>query len=305
MENKSHALMAGIFTLVLGLAVLASLFWFGGQKEVTTEYVVVTQQNVTGLNPQSAVRYRGISVGKVREILLDPKDSGNILVIIDVKESVPVTRGTVAKLAYQGITGIAHILLEEEGRNSPRLQRNEDGDFPPIVMRQSLFDELGQAGAGTLKQAESFFGNASETLNAENRKNIAALLVNLEKNTAQLSRVLSDQRVQNVGVTIARIDSAAQRADAFFDEAKTLIPKVDRLAGKLDTLVGTDTSEGAMATLANINELTDELATTSRQLNRTLRAFEQAPDSILFGPPSPTPGPGEPGFAAANAGRKQ
>jgi len=300
MENKSHALLAGIFTLLLGLAVVVALFWFGGQKDITVEYVVVTRQNVTGLNPQSAVRYRGIAVGKVRDIQLDPKDAGNILIQIDVKEDVPVTTGTVAKLAYQGITGIAHILLEEEGSNSQRLQRDADGGFPPIVMRQSLFDELGQAGAGTLKQAESFFGNASDTLNAENRKNIAALLVNLEKNTAQLNRLLADERVQNVGTTIGRIDSAAVRADAFFTDARTLVPKIDALSGKLDQLAG---GEGAMGTLANINELSEELTKTSRQISRTLRAFEQAPESLLFGPPSPMPGPGEPGFAAT-AGRK-
>lgn len=305
MENKSHALVAGIFTLVFGLAMLASLFWFGGKKEVTVEYVVVTRQNVTGLNPQSQVRYRGISVGKVREILIDPKDPGNILVIIDVKDTVPITQGTVAKLAYQGITGIAHILLEEEGKNSQPIQRNPDGEFPRIAMRQSLFDELGQAGAGTLKQAESFFGNASETLNAENRKNIAGLLVNLEKNTAQLSKVLSDERVQNVGVAIARIDRAAEKADRFFTNATTLIPRIEALSGKLENMVGNDSSEGAMATLSQVNELAGELAATSRQLNRTLRAFEQAPDSILFGPPAPAPGPGEPGFATTNSGKKQ
>ncbi|HRE15796.1 MAG TPA: MlaD family protein [Rhodocyclaceae bacterium] len=305
MENKSHALVAGIFTLLFGVAVLASLFWFGGKKDITVEYVVVTRQNVTGLNPQSQVRYRGISVGKVREILIDPKDPGNILVIIDVKDTVPITQGTVAKLAYQGITGIAHILLEEEGKNRQPIQRNDDGEFPRIAMRQSLFDELGQAGAGTLKQAESFFGNASETLNAENRKHFAGLLINLEKNTAQLSKILADERVQNVGATIARIDSAAERADRFFTDAKTLIPKIDALSGKLETVVGKDASEGAQATLSQINELTAELTATSRQLSRTLRAFEQAPDSILFGAPAPTPGPGEPGFTSANSGKKQ
>lgn len=300
MENKAHALVAGMFTLLLSVATIVALFWFGGKKDVTTEYVVVTRQNVSGLNPQSTVRYRGIPVGKVRDITLDSRDPGSILVIIDIKESVPVTNGTVAKLAYQGITGLAHILLEEDGKNREPLVRNEQGEYPRIVMRQSLFDELGESGAGTLKQAQNFFSNASETLNAENRKHLTKVLANLEQNTAQLNKVLADDRVQNVGATIARIDKAAERANLFFTDAKTLIPKIDALSGKLDGMVGNE-AEGALATLSQINELTSELAATSRQLNRTLRNFEQAPESLLFGPPAPQPGPGEPGFAATAA----
>jgi ABC-type transporter Mla subunit MlaD len=31
--------------------------------------------------------------------------------------TVPVTRATTAKLGYQGVTGIAHILLEDSGND--------------------------------------------------------------------------------------------------------------------------------------------------------------------------------------------
>lgn len=115
MENRSHALIAGVFTLLLGLAAVASVWWFGGKREVSNEFIVVTRQNVTGLSPQGQVRYRGIGVGKVQAIELDPKDVRNILIRIRVNDSVPVTRGTTAKIGFQGITGIAHILLEETG----------------------------------------------------------------------------------------------------------------------------------------------------------------------------------------------
>lgn len=304
MENKSHALLAGLFTILLGVAVAVSLLWLGGKKEQTREYLVVTTQNVSGLNPQAQVRYRGIRVGKVREIRLDPDNVRNILILIDVNASVPVTRGTVAKLAYQGITGLAHVLLEDAGKNTEPLLPSDDGDPPKIAMGQSLFDELGEAGAGTLKQAQSFFANASDTLNEQNRKTLSNLLVNLEQNTVQLNKLLSDTRVQNIGSAIERVDKAADKAEIFFTQTKTLIPKVDKLVGNVESLVGTNNSEGAMATLAQVNALTGELSATSQQLSRTLRLFEQAPESVIFGPPPVKPGPGEPGFNASISGRK-
>ena len=82
MENKSHAFVAGLFTLLLMLAALLAFFWLGGSHETTHDYIVVTKQQVSGLNPQSQVRYRGIRIGKVTDIRLDPVDRDNILIFI-------------------------------------------------------------------------------------------------------------------------------------------------------------------------------------------------------------------------------
>ncbi len=304
MENKSHALAAGLFALLLGLAVVATLFWFGVKKEETREYMVVTKQNVTGLNPQGQVRYRGIRVGKVKEIRLDRKDPSNILILIEIDEAVPVTRGTMAKLAYQGLTGIAHVLLEETGKDPTPLAGQENGEPPRIAMRPSLFEELSESAAGTLKQAQLFLTNANALVNDDNRKRFAAILSNLEGSTAQLNRMLSDDRTQRLGSAIARFDDAAGSAHETFKEAKVLIPRVRALSEKLETMVGDPSSGGATAAIANINELTRDLGTTARQLNRVLRMIEQSPSSLLLGPPAPSPGPGEAGFVAPT-GRKQ
>ena len=47
MENRAHALIAGLFLLLLGAAAVASLWWFSGRSEDTRTYVVETRRNVT------------------------------------------------------------------------------------------------------------------------------------------------------------------------------------------------------------------------------------------------------------------
>ena len=32
MENRSHALVAGLFALILGFSTVAALWWFGGKQ---------------------------------------------------------------------------------------------------------------------------------------------------------------------------------------------------------------------------------------------------------------------------------
>lgn len=307
MENRSHALLAGLFTLLLGLAALASVWWFGGQREATHDYVVVTRQNVTGLSPQAQVRYRGIGVGKVQSIQLDPDDVRNILIYIRVGAEVPVTVGTTAKLGFQGVTGIAHVLLEESGGERTPLT-SSDHQLPRIFMQQSLIEELSEVGGATMRQARDLLTSANQLLSAENRQRITQTLGNLEASTrradetlARLQQVLSPENVRLLNATLVRTEQAMGQVGPFFAESRELVTRLKALGGKLDLALD-DPAGGASALMPRLNELSTELSLSSRQLNRILQRFEEAPQSLLFGNPQTAPGPGEAGFSApANA----
>ncbi|MDR0934304.1 MAG: MlaD family protein, partial [Burkholderiaceae bacterium] len=94
MENKSHALLAGLFTLVLLAAVLLGGWWLNRDKTVLIPYVMATRLSVSGLSPQAAVRYRGLNVGKVNEIRFDSAVPGQILVFFGVRPETPMTEST-------------------------------------------------------------------------------------------------------------------------------------------------------------------------------------------------------------------
>lgn len=311
MENRSHALIAGLFTLLLGLAAVASVWWFGGKREATKEYIVVTKQNVTGLSPQAQVRYRGIGVGKVQSIDLDAKDVRNILIRISVSEAVPVTGGTTAKIGFQGVTGIAHILLEDTGRDKAPLKA--DSDEPPrIAMQQSLIEELSEVGGETLRNARDFLANANQLLNADNRQRISKTLVNLEAGTgsaqaalAQLQQLLTPENIRLLNSTLKRSEHLAGEAGPFFAEARGLVARLQAASEKFEAALGDPATGGAGSLAPRLNELSAELSANSRQLNRVLQMLEQSPQSLIFGAPPSAPGPGEGGFvtpaSAANA----
>jgi len=304
MENRSHALIAGLFTLFLGFAAVASIWWFGGKREASKEFVVVTRQNVTGLSPQADVRYRGIGIGKVQSIELDPQDVRNILIRISVRETVPVTRGTTAKLGFQGITGIAHILLEETGRDATPLQ-GKDGELPRIAMQQSLIEELSEVGGDTMRKARQFLDSANLLLSAENRQHVSKTLANLETTTAnaqetllQLRQVLSPENMRLLSATLARSEQTMGQAAPFFAEARGLVSRLQAASEKFEAALGDPATGGAAALVPRLNELSSELSANSRQLNRVLQQLETSPQSLIFGAPRPVSGPGEAGFVA-------
>ncbi len=309
MENRSHALVAGLFTLLLGLAVALSIWWFGGKHQATRDYTVVTRYNVTGLSLQGQVRYRGIRVGKVQAIELDPEDGQNILIRISVERAVPVTRGTTARLAYQGVTGIAHILLEDKGDDPTPL--HDDGELPRIAMQSSLIEELSEVGGATLREARDLLASANQVLDAENRQQLARILTNLEATTRngnqltlQLRQLLAAENRLLLQTTLAHGAQAAAEMGPLLVDARRLVVRLQTVSDKLDVLIG-DPSPGGIGALApRLNELTSEVSGTSRQINRLLQMLEDSPQSLLFGPPRQAPGPGEAGFVAPSGSKE-
>jgi phospholipid/cholesterol/gamma-HCH transport system substrate-binding protein len=309
MENKSHAFAAGLFVLLLGAAVLLTIFWLGGVKDDTHDYVVVTKQNIGGLNPQAQVRYRGIRVGKVSEIRLDPDDYTNILVTISVREDVPLTKGTVAKLNYQGVTGLAHILLLETGKDMAPLE--PDGDKPPrITMIPSLFDDLGETGIATLRQARELMHSANAMLSDENRQHLGKTLANLEAASGQMKPALENLNATLVQVrkllddkNVRHLTQAAGEVGPLLADTRILVGKMQAATDKLDVTIGDASASGASALMPRLNELSSDFSATSRQLSRVLRLLEDSPQGLVFGVPAIPPGPGEPGFTNGELAR--
>lgn len=304
MENKSHALVAGLFAILLLAAGLFAIYWLGGVKDSTNDYIVVTRQNIGGLNPQAQVRYRGIRVGKVSDIRLDPEDPANILITISISQDVPLTQGTVAKLNYQGVTGLAHILLLENGRSTEPL-RPDAAKPPRIAMIPSLLDELGETGSATLREARQVLASLDAVLNAENRRHLTATLANLETASASMKPALDNLNMTLLQMrkllderNVANLSAAVGEVGPLLAETRVAIGKMQVAADKFDVAIGDPSANGAAALMPRLNEMAKDFSLTARQLSRVLRILEDSPQGLVFGAPALPPGPGEPGFAA-------
>ena len=304
MENKSHAFVAGLFALLLGAAAIAALIWLRGTQDNLREYVVVTKFSIGGLNPEAQVRYRGIRVGKVMDIRLDPNDPSDILIRISIAESIPLTKGTIAKLASQGVTGIAHVLLLDSGRNNEPLVAR-DGKLPRIVMVPSLLDEMTESGPAVLHQAQEVMAAISALLNEENRRRLTATIANHEAASASMKPALDNMTATLVQVrkllddqNIRSISRAAGEVGPLLADTRQLVARMQATADKLDVAIGDASAGGTSALMPRLNELAADFSLTSRQLSRVLRLLEDSPQGLVFGVPAAAPGPGEPGFSS-------
>lgn len=300
MGRHNHALMTGLFLVALVTATTAIIYWIGNFERERDLYVISTRESVSGLNPESTVFYRGIAVGKVLKVQFDPRDTGTILVPIEVDKNITLTKGVYATLRLKGVTGLTQIELQDAGKIHEPLPPG-DNPLTRIPLEPSLTDRLMVTGEDLLKKAEQIMGRLNNLLSDENMENIGEILSNFNALTAKLSdlQVGIDKALAGIPALSADAQETLTHINALTADLQHLTNNVQILSNKAESLADTGQTTGDIllqTTLPRINDLLAELQSTTAQVNRVATMLENNPQSLLLGPAEPEPGPGEPGY---------
>ena len=316
MENKSHAIGAGAFVLLVAALLVALAAWLTRDTGEHRLFEISSREGVTGLQQQAGVRYKGVTVGRVQSIELDRETPGNVMVRVAVDDTAPMTKSTFATLGFQGVTGLAFIQLDDSGQSQEALVGTDDHPAR-IPMRPSLLSRLSDQGAGILTQLEEVSGRVNQLLAPSNQKKLMETIGSLGQAATSISQLSqhADQAnlpalAQDATVTLKSLrdtsdrlgrsgDSVGASADAF----KDMSDRMNEPGGTLDKIAqGTDallvTGQTLNATLVpRLNRTADDTARTVRHIGRAVEVVKDNPQSLILGNGVAVPGPGEPGFA--------
>jgi phospholipid/cholesterol/gamma-HCH transport system substrate-binding protein len=145
MEEKVNFTVVGVFVLVLGAALIGGVLWLSSGKSYRTSYDIYQtfmKESVAGLNLNATVRYRGVEVGRVKNIALAPGNVERVQLTLAIESGTPIKVDTVAILSTQGLTGIAFVDLRGGSRDSPALVAEHDAPYPVIHSGPSLMVRL-------------------------------------------------------------------------------------------------------------------------------------------------------------------
>ncbi len=300
MGKNTHALLTGLFMVILIAASTSIIYWMGTMNEERNTYVISTQASVSGLNPESTVFYRGIAVGKVNNVIFDPSDSGIILVPIEVDKNIVFTKGVYATLRLKGVTGLTQIQLEDDGDIKEELPAG-DNPLYRIPLVPSVTDKLLDSGEELLKKADHLMIRLSSLLNDENEKNIGDILGNLKTLSDKLADLQKgvDNALQGIPALSKDAHITLTHIDALAVELQTLSKEVKNLTIKTGNLADTGATAGdqlLQTTLPKVNKLITELQSASQLVKRVASTLENNPQELLLGPNHQDSGPGEPGY---------
>ena len=310
MENKAHAIAAGLFVLCVSALLIALAVWLTRQSVDVRVYELATRGTVTGLQPQAGVQYRGVRVGKVGSIAFDSQNPGQILVRLELDHEAPVTRATYATLGTQGLTGIAFVQLDDEGEAREPLVATP-GQLPRIPLRPSMLEQWSRQGERLLGQLEETTRRVNQLLAPENQQALRQSIDSLGQAAAAVPPALRDiqQSFSVMRASAETVSASADRVRLAADDYAGLARRLQQPGGTLEQL-----QQGVAAlavtgqavqhsSLPRLNRTLDEASRSLRQFGRSAAVLDENPQALIYGPPLLLPGPGEPGFSVPRGTR--
>jgi phospholipid/cholesterol/gamma-HCH transport system substrate-binding protein len=318
METKVKYVIVGLFVILLGATSIGVFLWLGRGLERTTyeRYYAYFRESVSGLNPNAPVKFRGVDVGRVKEIAINPKNIEEVRLSMEIAQGTPIKTDTVATLQIQGLTGLAFVNLSGGSQAAPLLKAKAGDIYPVIRTGPSLLLRLDSELTNLISGVNAFTGDARAVIDEENRRKLRQILGDLAvltRTLAKRSETVDEGVVRGAEAmrNIARITEQLHgRLPALLDNVAATTASLQGTAAAIDT-AGVEVARagrelGDMAkenrpnlerftrqSLPEIGLLIAELRQLTLQLQRLARQLEQEPNSAIFGRSPAPPGPGE------------
>ena len=250
METRASYLLVGVFALIAMLGFAIAVIWMAGVnlRDDAMRYDIFFKGSVSGLKEGNAVRYRGIPVGVVTSMEINPDNVEEVRVTIEIPQKTPVKEDTAAALEYQGITGVGYIELSGGTHKAPLLAAKAGQARPVIPSKPSQLQELIDTAPELVTRITAVVDRVALLLSPQNQENIARTLENIRGVTGVLAEHSADISTAITSATEAMKDtrSAAKEAEVALREIGGLAKSLQKLANTLDkdfTGVGPEAKE--------------------------------------------------------------
>ena len=324
--------------VVVGLGLLVAFVLFLTQNRLTstdTIFETYIRESVQGLEIGSAVRYRGVSVGRVTSIALaaaeyrrpEGESFAAAFQLVVVRFAVnlrrvgdipprqdAVAQGLRARMASQGITGVAYIELdfvEPERFLVPELPWTPR--FPWIPAIPSTVAQVQTAAEAVMRQLQeidfaTLFANANGLVRdlrhqtedgdlAKTLREAAALLAELRgiAGNADIAGLVAELRATSAAVRgVVDAPEIRETLAALSATAQELRRSTARLPGTIGQIQAGVRAARNTATdfQADLAPLLRDLRATIANLRETSEALRRSPSQAILGAPPPAPGAG-------------
>lgn len=313
--EKSYARL-GLFLVIVFFVMLATAFFFVQRmkhREVIT-VVTYTNENVSGLDVSSPVRYRGVPIGRVSDVRVDTHKASIEISFelfvdrltsfgLDVKRiQADGGRGMASRLQAQvvsnPVTGEAYLLLDRRPDNAPppvALGFTPDRAYVPSVPTviskvQDRLPEILEHAETTLKTLREIISKVPDSLDRSNQ-----FLNNFEQilKDSQLPALSADSRqfLATTSTQLAQIEKTTSELTRLIEAGEKVARMAEETRSAVQAADLPATSQSARDTLDRTSLAADDLRRalpamrdSLEQIRRLARLIEEQPESVVYGP---------------------
>ena len=217
MRNRSQKIRLGVF-LFIGLALLLSLIGFFTAQELLkkedTYYISYENVSVSGLEVGSPVKYMGIKVGTIENIIIDPDNVNKIIVKLALKPDTPIKEDAEANITSIGITGLKAIEISGGTNEAENL---EPGEY--IRAGSSITQQITGKAEIIAQKAEQVLNNLQLFTQPQNLNKITDLADKItllaeqtNRTVVKIDTIVSENR-KDIRESIAPMKEISERLD--------------------------------------------------------------------------------------------
>ncbi len=292
MESRVNYIIVGIFMVLFTTALLAFAFWLGkyGDDSDYVYYKAYMTESVSGLSREASVKYRGVDVGIVTEVKIDPENSEQVQLLLKVRKDAPIKKDMYVTLKFYGLTGLAFIELSGGTKNAA-LFTHEEGKIPVINTAPSLYQRLDESLSGLAGKLTHTLDSMDALLKQQNIDNFTDSLANIKAFSIQINSFQDEFRaVLKKGVNmeekiIVASEQFAQASKGIKDVAKILEESFKR--GDYDV------KQISSKSLEKFDDLMGSLKVLSGEIEEAVISIKNSPSDLLFKQTEKKLGPGE------------
>ncbi len=217
----------GIFLAVMTVVFVVVTWYFVVPKlrePGDLYYVDFRDTSVHGLFVGSPVKYRGVEVGKVVRIEVNPEDLDSVKVHARIRKVLIIKRDMTATLVYMGLTGQKYIEISGGTRQSETL---EPHGF--ILTSRGL----GEKAEDIVSSIEEAVKSINALLSPENLERFTRILENTERGSDAIAEVL-DSRKSALENAISSFEKASVEFARASENLGPISEDFDRLVKSLE-----------------------------------------------------------------------
>jgi phospholipid/cholesterol/gamma-HCH transport system substrate-binding protein len=280
MSSQAEKFKIGLFVVVsLSLAV-AIFIWLGASRyfEDTRLAVAFFSESVQGLEKDSPVKFRGVTIGRVKDIRLAP-DGELIEVVLSLNKSFNIEdRGITINLL--GLTGLKYLEMDTfspKDKKEP-IKLTFTPEYQVIPTYPSDIREIGNA-------LNKLFLKVKDV-------DVASISYHLLRVSARMDKILSDPGLDNLGSDAASTMSEMKDSARKLNQEITRIQRSKTIPRTLESATQlmqqtTETVRSANRLISrtdnNISQLIRKLDVSANNLREATRRWKESPIRTLFG----------------------
>ena len=312
MENKARYTLVGLFVLIFSIAMVAFVLWlarYNVNKQDLKEFRLYVKKSVSGLKPKSIVYYKGLDVGRVSQIQINPTNLEEIEIILTLSKPSLVKTDTFAKIESQGVTGNKVIELAGGTQTSKMLQPNSNGIYI-IPIKKTFLDNLTDSATNITDKADIFLTKLNMLLNEKNIEGVETLVNNANnssKNFDALAHNINNLISQDIKKSLSHIDQLSSSINQLISkDIKSSLSHIDDLSNNvnhlsqnINILIQNDVKailkefKETTKSAQNIDEVMIEFENTLLKLNQTIDNVNLNGGNMIFNIRETKLGPGE------------